>query len=311
MQKILAIAISVPAAVVLTVCIGLFIADHVAACRAAATDKRRVESLRQAARKDMAHAAALAAELDRQTKASLECSERRKSRTAVLIVAAVVFLLGAKWLVSLRRPAPPALDLIAAARVSGPGFRVSGIEKVPTTPETRNRAPNTPNRACSAVGDDLDLSFLDGVIAEHGRQPAAAVPILQAIQARYHYLPDAALKRLCELTAITPAQIAGVSTFYAQFRRSPAGRHTIKVCHGTACHVAGAQRLTDEIRRHLQIDRDADTDPQRMFTVDPVACLGCCSLAPVMMIDEKTVGRLTPRRAWEAIEACRREEPSA
>ena len=103
--------------------------------------------------------------------------------------------------------------------------------------------------------------------------------------------------------AATPAQIAGTSSFYAQFRRSPVGRHVVRVCHGTACHVAGAEQITQELRRHLDIAPDADTDPRRLFTVDAVACLGCCSLAPVMMIEEDTVGRLTPASARQALDA--------
>jgi NADH:ubiquinone oxidoreductase subunit E len=114
-------------------------------------------------------------------------------------------------------------------------------------------------------------------------------------------LPDEALNRVCELTEITPAQIAGTSSFYAQFRRSPAGKHIVKICHGTACHVTGATQVSEELRRHLEISPDADTDAERLFTLDNVACLGCCSLAPVIMIDEQTFGRLTPSSACQAL----------
>ena len=115
-----------------------------------------------------------------------------------------------------------------------------------------------------------------------------------------------ALARVCERTEITPAQIAGTSSFYAQFRRSPVGRYVVRVCHGTACHVAGAEQITSELRRHLEIPPGEDTDPRRRFTLDPVACLGCCSLAPVMMIEDETVGRLSPARARQALDAAER-----
>ena len=110
------------------------------------------------------------------------------------------------------------------------------------------------------------------------------------------------------MTEITPAQIEGTSSFYSQFRRSPVGRHVVKVCHGTACHVAGADQITNELRRHLEIKDDEDTDAQRLFTIDAVACVGCCSLAPVMMIEDDTAGRLTPASARRALEAL---EPEA
>ncbi|MEI6217519.1 MAG: NAD(P)H-dependent oxidoreductase subunit E, partial [bacterium] len=88
--------------------------------------------------------------------------------------------------------------------------------------------------------DTIDLSFVDAAVEECGRTAAAVVPILQKLQAHYRYLPEAALRRVCELTEITPASIAGVSTFYSQFRHGPVGRHIISVCHGTACHVKGS-----------------------------------------------------------------------
>jgi NADH:ubiquinone oxidoreductase subunit E len=146
-----------------------------------------------------------------------------------------------------------------------------------------------------------DLTFIDGLVAKQGCGKEGAIGLLQAIQKHYRYLPDDALRRLCELTEITPAQLAGTSSFYGQFRRTPAGKHTVRVCHGTACHVAGARQVTDELRRYLAIPEGADTDPARMFTVDEVACLGCCSLAPVLLLDGRTAGRLTPSSASAAL----------
>ena len=123
-------------------------------------------------------------------------------------------------------------------------------------------------------------------------------------------LPDEALRRLCELTEITPAEISGTSSFYGQFRRSPLGKHLVRVCHGTACHVSGARQVTEELRRYLTIPEGADTDAARMFTIDEVACLGCCSLAPVLMVDSHTAGRLTPSSACDALDAVERKEPA-
>jgi NADH:ubiquinone oxidoreductase subunit E len=146
--------------------------------------------------------------------------------------------------------------------------------------------------------DAVDLADVDRIIAEKGAARSAAIPILQALQARFRYLPTEALERVCDRTEITRAQIAEVATFYAQFRLKPIGRHLVKVCHGTACHVAGAPQITDAIRRSLGIEaEEEDTDAKRQFTVAKVACLGCCSLAPCLMIDDVTYGRLTPRTA--------------
>lgn len=142
--------------------------------------------------------------------------------------------------------------------------------------------------------ENEELSFVDKIVEELGRGSEAVIPILQAIQKHYRYLPKEVLERVCKITEITPAQIAGVSTFYSQFRHHPVGKHIISVCHGTACHVKGAGFIQDAITRYLKIPENDDTDSERFFTVQKVACLGCCTLAPVLQIDEITYGHLTP-----------------
>ncbi|MEI6167322.1 MAG: NAD(P)H-dependent oxidoreductase subunit E [bacterium] len=149
---------------------------------------------------------------------------------------------------------------------------------------------------------DSDLSIVDTIVTECGRTPDSVIPILQKLQAHYRYLPEAALHRVCELTEITPASIAGVSTFYSQFRHKPVGRHIISICHGTACHVKGADHIHDALTRHLGIEGGADTDPAGLFTLERVACLGCCTLAPVIKIDQVTYGHLTPETVPRAVE---------
>jgi len=146
------------------------------------------------------------------------------------------------------------------------------------------------------------------IAAKCGQGAEAAIPILQAIQATYRYLPREALEWVCELTAITPAQLAGVSTFYSQFRHLGMGRHLIQVCHGTACHVAGAEQVSASLRRHLDLKGDEDTSRDGQFTLERVACLGCCTLAPVMLIDGITYGHLNPAKASEAVERFLKEE---
>ncbi len=140
----------------------------------------------------------------------------------------------------------------------------------------------------------IELSDIDAIVAFVGGEPASLIPLLRAIQQRYHYLPEVALRRIAATTQITAADVAGVASFYSQFRMQPAGRHTVKVCIGTACHVKGADDIYNALRLHLGIDGDADTDTERLFTVEKVACLGCCMLAPAVQIDDITYGFIEP-----------------
>ncbi len=144
------------------------------------------------------------------------------------------------------------------------------------------------------VENAIDLSFVDRCVAEIGSEDRKVLPILQAIQRHYGYLPQEALERVCRITSIRPADIAGIGTFYDQFRHRPAGKHIVRVCVGTACHVKGAEAVVDAFLRHLQIPAGDDTDPQRLFTIEKVACLGCCTLAPAVQIGDVTYGHLTP-----------------
>jgi NADH-quinone oxidoreductase subunit F len=140
----------------------------------------------------------------------------------------------------------------------------------------------------------LDLTFVDRAVEKIGTGEEKVLELLQAVQGQFGYLPEKALERVCDLTQITPASITGVSTFYNQFRHRPVGRHIINVCIGTACHVKGADRVYDAFLRHLRIPKGDDTDSKKLFTVEKIACLGCCTLAPAVQIDKVTYGHLTP-----------------
>jgi NADH:ubiquinone oxidoreductase subunit F (NADH-binding)/NADH:ubiquinone oxidoreductase subunit E len=139
---------------------------------------------------------------------------------------------------------------------------------------------------------DSVLSFVENVVEEIGIKAGDVIPILHAIQKEYNYLPEDALRRVCEITEITPASITGVSTFYSQFRHTPIGKHIIRVCTGTACHVKGSELVYDAFCRELHIEQDQDTDPDFLFTVQKIACLGCCTIAPVVQIDDVTYGHV-------------------
>ena len=142
---------------------------------------------------------------------------------------------------------------------------------------------------------------VDAVVAQEGREATALIAILRAIQHEFHYLPRTALLRVHEKTGIPLAAIAGVASFYRQFRQEPAGEHRIRVCIGTACHVKGAEDVFAAFKRELGIPEDADTNRERRFTVEKVACLGCCMLAPAVQIDDVTYGFLTPSKVPEVL----------
>ncbi len=141
----------------------------------------------------------------------------------------------------------------------------------------------------------------DGIIDRIGTTRDRIIPLLQAIQATFNYLPWDALERIQQRTEIDRAQIVSVSTFYAQFRHAPAGKHIIRVCVGTACHVKGAGNVYDAFVRELKIPEGSVTSPDMLFSVEKVACLGCCTLAPVVQINEKTYGHVAPGRVREII----------
>jgi len=140
---------------------------------------------------------------------------------------------------------------------------------------------------------DIKIADIDRIISGTGRTQEALIPILQAIQETYNYLPEEALRRVCEVTGITPAMIIGVASFYSHFRFHPAGEHLIKICVGTACHVKGANRVFDAFRRDLEIEEGRDTCSSGKYTVEKVNCLGCCTLAPVVQIDRVTYGHVS------------------
>jgi NADH-quinone oxidoreductase subunit F len=148
---------------------------------------------------------------------------------------------------------------------------------------------------------DIDLTIVDQIITRYGTRSDVVIPILQAIQGHYRYLPREAIKRVCELTEITPAAITGVATFYTQFRHKPVGQHIIRVCHGTACHVKGSGLVQDALERQLALGKGEDTDRDGLFTIEKIACLGCCTLAPVVQIDGITYGHVAPASVGEVL----------
>ena len=152
----------------------------------------------------------------------------------------------------------------------------------------------------SELGVIEDLSYVDEIVEEFGRGSEAVIPILQEIQEHYRYLPTEALERVCEITDITPAQITGVATFYSQFRHRPMGQHMISLCDGTACHVKGSGNIENELCSLLDVPVGGGTTHDLLFTVETVACVGACALAPVVVVNgevqaEQSVSSVTER----------------
>ena len=146
------------------------------------------------------------------------------------------------------------------------------------------------------------ITRTDEIIHRIGTTRTVIIPLLQALQNEFSYLPSDALERVYEKTEIDRAQLISVSTFYSQFRHIPYGKHLVKVCTGTACHVKGAGNVYDSFRRELKMKDDSITTSDRLFSIEKIACLGCCTLAPVVQIDEKIYGHVAPGKVNEIID---------
>ena len=135
---------------------------------------------------------------------------------------------------------------------------------------------------------------VDQVINKFIGKKGSLIPLLQEIQDIERYLSKDTMRYVSEKTGVHLAQIYGVATFYTMFRLKPQGKHVIRVCKGTACHVSDANTILKAVNSELKLEGDMDTTKDGLFTVMEVACLGCCSLAPVIMINDNTYGKLTP-----------------
>ena len=153
----------------------------------------------------------------------------------------------------------------------------------------------------------VDLTLLNDVLDHYADVKGSLIPILQKPQDIYGYVPIDAVYYISERTGLTPAKILGVATFYSQFRFTAVGKYLIMVCKGTACYVNGAERIIDAISEELGIGNNETTE-DGLFSLSIVSCLGCCSLAPVMMINEDTYGSLTPDKVKTILRDIRKKE---
>ena len=147
----------------------------------------------------------------------------------------------------------------------------------------------------------INIEKIDQIIQEKGTTKKSLIPILHSLQEEFKYLPEEALRRISETTEIKPADIVGVASFYSQFRMAPAGKHMIKVCVGTACHVKGAGLVYDSFHRELKLSDGQLTDASGTYTLEKVSCLGCCTLAPVVQIDGITYGHVDSAQVGQVL----------
>jgi NADH-quinone oxidoreductase subunit E len=141
--------------------------------------------------------------------------------------------------------------------------------------------------------EKLSFTAIDFIAHKHNVQLGAVIPALQEIQDTYGYIPPLAIERLAANIGVPTSEVYGIVTFYAQFRLEPLGDNVIKVCHGTACHLSGAEKIAEVIAMATGA-KEGKTSQDGKFTVERVACIGCCSLAPCMMVNNEVHGRLTP-----------------
>ena len=148
------------------------------------------------------------------------------------------------------------------------------------------------------------------ILDRHARRPARLIPILQSVQDEYRYLPEDVLIFVATALGIPPARVFGVATFYAHFALEPRGKYVVRLCDGTACHVKQSVPILDALRAHLGVTEERKTTPDMMFTLETVACLGACGLAPVVVINDEVHGQMTPKAAVALVEQITAKESS-
>jgi NADH:ubiquinone oxidoreductase subunit E len=140
-----------------------------------------------------------------------------------------------------------------------------------------------------------DLEQIDSIIFDYHRQRWGLIPLLQEIQRAQGYIPPEAIPRIARGLGLFPSQVQGVITFYALFYTAPRGKNIVRVCRGTACHVRGGKTILKLVKRHLGID-DGGTTPDFKYTLETVACIGCCALAPNMVVNNNVYGQMNPKK---------------
>ena len=155
------------------------------------------------------------------------------------------------------------------------------------------------------------LAHVREIVSQHGCRQSELIAILQEIQNEYKYLSEGALVTVAEMLHVSPAHVYSVATFYENFSLEAKGKHIIKVCAGTACHVRKSQPIYDAIYEYLGLHGKHKTADDGMFTLETVACLGACGLAPVMTVDGEVYPQMSPEAALKLLEDIRKKEAQA
>lgn len=152
------------------------------------------------------------------------------------------------------------------------------------------------------INKEIDLSQVDSIVEPYLGKKEMVIPVLQKVQDHFGYLPRPAMEQVSQRMRIPLSRLYGIATFYAQFKMKPRGRYIIRVCKGTACHIQGSPKIADRIEELLGIESGETTDDLR-FTLEEVACIGACALAPVIMINDDPHGRLTMDKIKEILDS--------
>ena len=155
-----------------------------------------------------------------------------------------------------------------------------------------------------------DSSEMKAVMSEIRKEskgkPEELIPLLQRVQSKIGFLPEKTLMEIAGITGLSPAKVYGVASFYAQFRFHPVGKHMVRICRGTACHVKGSNRILNDIETHFKLE-EGETTEDMLFTLETVACFGSCALAPVVLVDEMVRGRMNPSKTRSVLEEIKEE----
>ncbi len=261
-------------AVALVIATAVLAIDFSVRFTTASEQAKRLRTAEEAARNDPAATEAFNLEVTQQTAQSLARTRRQRAAGIALLTAAGICVALVKWRKPKKPPLPTTVINTVARQVSNNGSASSAEQP----PHVEFAPP------------PIDLAPIEPIVTRIGREQRHLIPLLHAIDHEYHYLPPSALSQLADLTGIPRPQIAEVATFYSRFRTRPRGKHLVQVCRGTACHVYGADLILEETRRLLNIPPGSDTDLEGNATLEVVGCLGCCTLAPVVRVDDRVVG---------------------
>jgi NADH-quinone oxidoreductase subunit E len=148
--------------------------------------------------------------------------------------------------------------------------------------------------------DEIEEGLLRNILSSYHSSRSGLIPILLEVQAKFSYLPEEAIQKIASFLNITEGELHSVASFYNQFRLTPVGRRRLTVCRGTACHIHGAPQILSEIEKAVDI-KEGETTPDLEYTLESVACIGCCALAPCMKVNDNVHGEMTPQKTGELI----------